>query len=471
MSTATPAIDLAIVGGRIHRLDGRPPASALAAARGRIVAVGSDDEIRALLAPGTTVVDLAGRAVLPGINDSHLHAAWLGQLWPATLMGRIPRAADASAAGWHSAGPAHVTGLPPEEDPGVAPLCTGAERRAAILRAAELVLAHGITSVTEPGLGPGEDHGPTGSFGTSTVAEYRALAAAGELPVRVTVLSLFGLVDGPSTWEDFERGLAELDHSTPDAAFLDFVGVKIFADGIPPMHNSYTERPYTSGARPELMVGGHDAAQREDNLRKMVIAAHLAGLQVAVHATGDRSIGLFLDAVAAARAQRDDDLRHYVIHGDLVTPAQLRRMAALGVGYNTQPGIPLRTAPMVDAALGPGAAAASWPLQAIVDAGVSLRLSSDAPVLGPDWRQHLADADVWMGPAADPRARMDLLLRSYTVAAAEQDGALDWKGTLTPGKVADLVVLAADPYQLSPAELPEVEVDLTIVDGRVAYQR
>lgn len=467
MSTATPAIDLALVGGRIHRFDGQPPAGALAAARGRIVAVGSDDEIRALLTPDTTVIELAGRAVIPGINDSHLHAAWLGQLWPATLMGQIPRATGAPPA----FDPALRSDLPPEEDSGAAPLRTGAERRAAILRAAELVLAHGITSLTEPGLGPGEDHGPTGSFGTSTVAEYRALAAAGELPVRVTVLSLFGLVDGPSTWEDFERGLAGLDHSTPDAAFLDFVGVKIFADGIPPMHNSYTERSYTSGARPSLMVGGHDDAQREENLRKMVIAAHRAGLQVAVHATGDRSIGLFLDAVAEARAERDDDLRHYVIHGDLVTPEQLHRMAALGVGYNTQPGIPLRTAPMVDAALGPGAAASSWPLQAIVDAGVSLRLSSDAPVLGPDWRQHLADADTWMGPAADRRARMDLLLRSYTVAAAEQDGALDWKGTLTPGKVADLAVLAADPYLLSPAELPDVEIDLTIVDGKVAYRR
>lgn len=461
MSTANTVIDLALVGGRIHRFDGRPAACALAAARGRIVAVGSDDEIRALIAPETQVIDLAGRAVIPGINDSHLHAAWLGQLWPATLMGQMPRAG----------GSVFLDELPPEEAPGVPPLRTGAERRAAILRAADLLLSHGITSITEPGLGPGEDDGPTGSFGTSTVAEYRALAAAGELPLRVTVLSLFGLLDGPSTWEDFQRGLAELDRSTPDAAFLDFAGVKIFADGIPPMLGAYTERPYTSGARPQLMVGGDGAAQREENLRKMVIAAHLAGLQVAVHATGDRSIGLFLDAVAEARSQRDEDLGHYVIHGDLVTPEQLHRMAALGVGYNTQPGIPLRTAPMVDAALGPGAAAASWPLQAILDAGVSLRLSSDAPVLGPDWRQHLADADAWMGPAADVRARMEMLLGCYTVTAAAQDGALDWKGTVTPGKVADLTVLAADPLELAPAELPGVDVDLTVVDGRVAYRR
>lgn len=447
MTTDNPAPDLALVGGVVHRFDGEPPAAGLAVTRGRITAVGSDAEIRALVGPATTVVELAGRAVLPGINDSHLHGAWLGAIWPATLMG---------------------DGLGPGPSK---PLTTPGQRRDAILRAAGLLLPLGITSYTEPGLGPGEDEGETGTFGTSTAQQYRLLAAAGRLPLRVTVLSLFGLIDGPSRIEDFEAGLATLDHSTPDAAFLDFVGVKIFADGIPPMHSAYTSRSYTSGATPQLLVEGTDAADREHNMRRMILAAHRAGLQVAVHATGDRSIDVMLDAVEQARGEYDEDLGHYVIHGDLVTAGQLSRMAELGVGYNTQPGIAPRTAGLVDAALGEGAAVGLWPLQAIVDAGVGLRLSSDAPVLGPDWRTHLAAADAWMGPAADRRARIELLLSCYTVAGAVQDGALGWKGTITPGKVADLAVLAADPFELAPADLPAVEIDLTIVDGTVAYDR
>lgn len=473
MTTDLQAPDLVLVGGTVHRFDGAPPATALAASAGRIVAVGTDDEVLDMVAPTTRVIDLAGRVVIPGINDSHLHATWLGQMWPGTLMGGMPGGAPLFAEEPRDVG---IDGLgsevAPEGAPSmVPPLRTAGERRAAILRAAGLALSMGITSWTEPGLGAGENDGPTGVFGDSTIDQYRALAAAGELPIRVTVLSLFGLVDGPSTWEAFESGLASLDHSTPDASFLDFAGVKIFADGIPPMHAAYTDRVYTSGARPDLLVAGADPADRERNLRRMVVAGHRAGLQVAVHATGDRAIEVFLDAVEAAQAERDDDLGHYVIHGDMVRPDQLARMASLGVGYNTQAGIATRTAPMVDAALGAGAAQAFWPLGAALEAGVSLRLSSDAPVLSPDWRVQVAAADAWMGPAVDWRARMAALLAAYTVAAAEQDGASEWKGTITPGKVADLTVLDADPFELAPAELPGVAVEMTIVDGRIAFDR
>jgi predicted amidohydrolase YtcJ len=110
-----------------------------------------------------------------------------------------------------------------------------------------------------------------------------------------------------------------------------------------------------------------------------------------------------------------------------------------------------------------------------LDAGV-LVLSSDAPVLGFDWRRGIADADariVEMGGAASPEAareRLHRLLRAYTAVPAEQDGAGSWKGTVSVGGVADLVVLGRDPFEVGAAGLPQVPIELTVLDGRVVFE-
>ncbi|CAM3908719.1 amidohydrolase family protein [Kibdelosporangium persicum] len=441
----TPVADLVLRGGPVHTLAGPGAATALAIRSGRVLRVGADADIRGLIGPGTDIVDLAGRAVIPGINDAHLHATWLGALWPDTLFGDHP-------------------------DPR-RPLCSPEERRAAILGAGDLLARLGITSYTEPGLGPGEDEGPTGAFGMSVVRQYRALAAEGLLRARVTALWLYGELDGPSTLADLRAGLTRVDGSGSDRKTLNFAGVKIFADGIPPMRSAYTHHCYADGSRAELLVAGEDDAEREENLTAMILAAHHAGLQVGVHATGDRAIDLVLDAVERARAERDVDLRHYVIHGDMVNPMQLKRMARLGVGLSTQAGIAVQTSDAVSAVLGAERAESTWPLRDVLDIGIPLCLTSDAPVLSPDWRREIAAADEWMGPADNPRDRMETLLRCYTVHPARQDGAETWKGTLAEGMVADLCVLAADPLAVTAAELPDVDVDLTVLGGRVVYER
>ncbi|WP_240630034.1 amidohydrolase [Specibacter cremeus] len=440
--------DLVVRGGPILTLDGDDRVvEGLAAHDGRITCLGAGAE--ALIGPDTRVIDLAGRAALPGINDSHLHGAWLGALWPNTMFG---------------------SDLAPEEAHG--PLVTNAaERRAAILKAGRLIASLGITSYTEPGLGPGEDAGPTGCFGEDVLREYLALDAEGLLTARVNVLLLFGLLDGGSTVDDLAAGLARIDTRTPNPETLRIAGVKVFADGIPPMHSAWIHGHYPDGSQGAPFTGGTDAADGEESLRRMITLVHERGLQVGVHATGDRSIDVTVDTVASLAAAGQAPLRHYIIHGDLATPETLARMAPLGMGLNVQGGIAHHTAAWVAGVLGEKTAAEAWPLQAALDAGVPLALSSDAPVTVPDWRVGLAAANEWMGPAADARTRMRDLLRAYTVTPAWQDGAEGWKGSLRVGHVADLAVLGANPFDLSPADLPGVPVDYTVLGGKVVYER
>ncbi|WP_336651811.1 MULTISPECIES: amidohydrolase [unclassified Leucobacter] len=462
-TASEPSADLVLIGGSVLTMDeAGSRAEAVAVAGGRILAVGAQADIEPLIGANTRVIDLDGRALLPGINDSHLHAAWLGARWPHTFFGA--------------------------PDPEVAAQLSGAlavdreARRAAILNAGRMLSELGITSYTEPGIGPGEDDGETGCFHSEVLDVYRELAAEGELQQRVTMLALYGVLDGPSDVETVLSGIRERAAAAPEPepTWLNVPGVKIFGDLIPLSRQAWTDRAYDDGTHGDLLVDGDSIEQKAEGLAEMIRAAHAAGLQIGLHATGDRTIGLALDAIAEAAAQpgapTSQQLGHVIIHGDLATSDQVRRMAKLGVWFNAQPGIATITGSWLASMMGADAAAEAWQFGAALDAGV-LVLSSDAPVLHFDWRHWVAAAEeriVMMGGDASPEvasARLHRLLRAYTAVPAAQDRAASWKGTVEVGKVADLVVLARDPFEVGAEGLPEVPVDLTVLDGQVIFER
>ncbi|QAY61658.1 metal-dependent hydrolase [Microbacterium protaetiae] len=437
--------DLVLRGGRVHVLDAQDTrAQAIAIGDGRILAVGADTDIEPYIDAGTDVVELEGRAVLPGINDSHLHASWLGGMWPDTVFG--------------AGGPRE--GALVHDD---------AQRREAILRAGEVIASLGITSYTEPGIGPGEDDGPTGSFGQPVLDLYRTLDAEGLLRARVNLLLVFGLIDGPARTQAILDGIRDADTTVRDPARFRIAGVKIFGDGIPPMRNAYIHGRYDDGTHGALLLDGGDDDEREAHLRTAIVAAHEAGLQVAVHATGDRTIDVVVDAVRRAVAQHPADLRHYVVHADLLPRDTAPLLAEAGMGATIQAGIAAVTSEWAAAATGGPVPTPDWPARALFDAGVPFTLSSDAPVLPPDWRTEIAAADRLLGPAADARARLHELLRRYTAVPAWQDHAESWKGTLEPGKVADLAVLSDDPDAVGAQGLPTLRIERTYLGGEVVY--
>ncbi|MFD7061224.1 amidohydrolase [Streptomyces sp. NPDC059906] len=559
--------DLILTGGDVLTVDDAfSVAQAVAVRAGRILAVGSDAEIRALAGPGTRVVDLAGRTVLPGINDSHLHAAawaltrppfaldlghpavesiadvteavrkaaagtpageWITGLgWDVGYLAecladpaRRPHRADLDAAApghpvcltdfsghmvWVNSRALELAGVgrgavPPAggvietdaagEPTGVlketaqalvqalVPAADVARRKEAVRTAVTALHALGITSYTEPGLGPGGAEILGGGLDTATLRAYVELARAGRLESRVRVLLLPAPMGGSAA--DVRAGLAGLAvPADVDDWRLAVIGVKGFADGVPPNETAWMHEPYPGGGHGGLCVHGADTALKEAELAEMIRVAHTAGYQLGVHVTGDRAIDSVVDAFAAAhRAHPRPDARHYVIHGDFASAPSLAKLAAHGYGINMNPAIKWTIADLMDGVVGSERSDYQWPVRSAVQAGIAVCVGSDAPITAPDWRRGVAAMllreSKASGRVSGPGQRVSLetAVRAYTANPARQDFAESWKGTIEPGKVADLCVLGGDLRAADPHDIPDLPVDLTVFDGRIVHER
>ncbi|WP_371664333.1 amidohydrolase [Streptomyces sp. NBC_00280] len=565
MSDTAPT--LILTGGQVLTVDGDFTVAEGVAVRGRdIVAVGTDTEVRALAGPDTRVVELGGRTVLPGINDSHLHGAAYGMTKPpfaldvghpmvgsiADVAGvveravreartgewvvglgwdpgylaecladpqRFPHRADLDAVApdhpvcltdfsshmvWLNSAALRACGIdadsaapgggvidlgPDGEPTGILreaaqglvqaglPSPTVAERRLAIQGVVRELHSRGITSYTEPGLGPGGAGTFFGGLSTDNWTAYAELAAEGELDARISVLLLPAPMGGSA--DDVRKGLAELRRpESADPRLLNAIGVKIFADGVPPNRTAWMNDPYPEGGHGALCVHGDSPDLQVDELREMIRVAHEAGFQLGVHVTGDRAIDTVVDAfVDAETAAPRADARHYVIHGDFIGADSLAKLAAHGYGVNMNPAIKWTISDLMDEVVGSVRSAYQWPVRSAVEAGVRVCASSDAPITKPDWRQGVAAMllreSKASGRPSGPEQCVTLAeaLRAYTATPAWQDFADDWKGTIEVGRVADLCVLDRPLLGIDPHDITEVEVDLTVFDGRVVFER
>ncbi|KUJ69406.1 amidohydrolase [Streptomyces albus subsp. albus] len=358
---------------------------------------------------------------------------------------------------------------------GALPALSPQVRAEAIKSTLATLASLGITSYTEPGLGPGGDALMRGALAHSTLEVYRRLAADGELTARVSVLLLPGGMAG--TAEEFRDALAGLGGFTsPDPRRLNVVGVKVFADGIVPNKTAWMHQPYVGGGCGSLCVGAGSDDERVAEVGRIIRYAHEAGYQIGVHVTGDRGIDTVVDAFAAATAAHPrHDARHYVIHGDFLGAQAMKTLAAHGFGVNMNPTIKWTVADLEEEFVGPERAAYAWPYRDAIDAGVTVASGSDAPVTFPDWRQGVATMLLRESKASgrvsgpDQRIRLAEAVRTYTVNAAWQDFAEDWKGTLEVGKVADLCALRGDLLTADPHDIPDMPVVLTAIGGQIVH--
>jgi predicted amidohydrolase YtcJ len=496
MATPQGPADLVVL-GRVLTLDpGRPAAGGVAAAGGKVLAVGTREEVRALAGPGAEVHDAGGGSVLPGFRDAHLHLLSLGRqearadLHGLDLAGvRAALAARAAAlppgswvegAGWtlESLG----LGRPPD----AADIAESSGGRPAVLYSHDwhsaLVSVEGMALLgllgddpLVPGTFDRDARGiPTGLLREAAVfaAAGVASAAAGEADDRAAVRAACArlLSRGITAADDMDggrslRAAAALRRSgalgvrvraalrPPDLGTFErtglrpavedeglrVAGLKVFLDGALGsrtawMLDPYDDDPSNRGMR-TLEPGDLDA---------LVARAAALGLPCFVHAIGDAAVRAALDALAKAPG-----LPHRVEHAQCVHPDDVPRFRALGIAASMQPGHMATDIPAAVRAWGRRGARA-FPLRSLLDAGAEVLLGSDAPVEPAEPLRWVHAAAERRTPAGEPEGGWWPEER----VSREEALALAVAGPIRPGGPADLVAYDADVLAVEAGTLP-----------------
>ncbi|MDN5803653.1 MAG: amidohydrolase family protein, partial [Microlunatus sp.] len=197
------------------------------------------------------------------------------------------------------------------------------------------------------------------------------------------------------------------------------------------------------------------------------------GWQVAAHAIGDAALDVVLDIFQEAqRLAPRPDARHRIEHLSVASDAQIRRVVELGLVPVPQGRFIFELGDGVRKALGPERTQLAYRVRSLVDAGLEIPASTDAPVVEPDPIQNI-DALVNRRTAAgadfgpEERISVEQAIRAYTVGSAYANHDEHHKGTLAPGMLADLAVLSEDLHQVPVDQISQVTVTATVVSGHV----
>jgi len=527
--------DLVLYNGNICTMDAAVPrAQAVAIAGNRVLAVGSDAEMRALLAPKGEVVDLRGRTVVPGFTDCHLHFMSYGLSMKRIDLAEVPtleealarvaaRAAETPAGHWlrgrgwdHSlweggafptrgdldrVAPEHpvfltrkcghagwansralelgdITAETPDPPGGAIDRHPGTGQPTGILKelAMDLIsrlfedpsIEEAVNAIKE-GMANAHRFGLVGIHtmeGATAFRAFQQLRNAGELKLRV-------LMQIPE--ENLDAAIqAGLQSGFGDGR-LRIGGVKIFSDGALGAHTAYMLAPYAD--KPDDC--GIPVATAE-HLREVVGKASRANIAAFVHAIGDRANREVLEAIEASRqVGRRLGLRHRIEHVQILHPDDVPRLSRLGVIASMQPIHATQDMLLADAHWGARCAGAyAW--RSLLDTGAVLAFGSDSPVEDLNVMKgiHAAvtrrRADGSPGPDGwypEQRLTVAEAVYAYTAGAAYASGEEAIKGALSPGKLADLVVLSQDIFAVDPMAILETGVAATIFDGELVYAR
>jgi len=251
--------------------------------------------------------------------------------------------------------------------------------------------------------------------------------------------------------------------------------LKGFVDGSLGSHTAAFIEPFTD--KPDdrgLLVNTPEA------LARLILGADKSGLHVAVHAIGDRANRLLLDLYEqAARANGPRDRRFRIEHAQHLAPADIPRFARNGVIASMQPYHAIDDGRWAEALIGRRRAEGTYAFRSLIDTGAHVAFGSDWYVAPPTPLEGLyaavtrrtldgAHPDGWV-PAQ--RVALEEALRAYTAGGAYASFEDDRKGRLTPGMLADLVVLDRDLFGIPPEQISEARVRFTVVGGRVVYER
>jgi len=526
--------ELVLLGGSVWTgVPGASLAEAVAVRGGRIQAVGTTAEIQSLVGPATEVVELDGRMVAPGFIDSHTHfipggfqlssvdlrdaatpeefarrigdfaetvppGSWItGGDWDHEMWGgELPRKewvdaltpehpvlvsrldghmALANSLALKLAG---VTGSTEVPHGGEMVLDAGTDEPTGVLKDQAMgLVSRAIPDYSEEELDRALDAaiahalslGVTQTHHMGTWADldtFRRAHAAGRLKMRVySVVPI-------STWERLRDFVTEQGRGDDR---LWWGGLKGFVDGslgstTAWFYDPYTDDPGTSG----LLLT--DTA----SLRQMAMAGDEAGFQLIIHAIGDLANDWLLDLYEeAAEAHGVRDRRSRIEHAQHLSPDALPRFAAQGVIPAMQPYHAIDDGRWAEKRIGPERIKTTYAFRSLLDAGAPLSFGSDWTVAPLDVRLGIyaaltrrtfdgANPDGWV---PEEKIILEEALTAYTLGAARAGFMEEKTGSLEEGKYADMAVLSRDLFQVDPVDIPQVGVEMTLVEGEIVYRR
>ena len=501
----------------------QPKATAVAVKNGRIVAVGSNTEIHKHAANGTNIIDAHNKTVIPGLVDCHVHMTEFGFFLQSPDLKNTrsinemqqklrEHTSKTRGKGWILGGrwdheklaenryPTRwdLDAAVPDQPVFLVRVCghigvanTEALRLAGITK--ETVVEGGKIGLDEttgqpdgilkenamrliwktipkPSLEALEEASmlacnkavEAGLTGVHWIAEsadeiqtIMNLDSEGKLPLRVYLGVPPKLLD--------TRADLHLPTRTSNSK-VRFGFVKLFADGSLGSRTAALKQPYSDEPNSNGLL-----LHSKDKLCQLVLKAHKARLQVAVHAIGDRAVETVLDAYEEALKQYPrKNHRHRIEHCSILNPELINRIKALGLIASVQPHFVVSDFWLIDRV---GIQRARWafPFRTLVNHGVVVASGSDCPV------ESISPLlGVWAAVAKrDSPENLTPMqaLETYTLNAAYASFDEDEKGTIEVGKLADFTVLSNDLSNVEPNLIRNITVEMTVVNGKVVYAR
>jgi len=529
-------VDLVLVNGKVWTGDpGRPWAEAVAVRDGKIVMVGTAAEARRLSPSGTKLVDLGGSLVLPGFIDSHTHFLAGGfslksiQLRDAKdrqdFAGRIAaKARELGPGRWILNGEWDHQQLNPVEMPRKDwidavtpdnPVCVSRLDGHMVLANSLALRLAGVTKDTPvPPGGEIDRDAATGEltgilkdtaadlvFAGIPEPSFAEKLEAAEASIRHAaengVTSVDEMADAASfeVFEELARlgrlttrvhvyipitevgALARLKLKSPfGSPYLQIAGLKGFMDGSLGSATAYFFEPYTDDPKTFGLL--HGQMFPEGVMERRILEADRAGLQLAIHAIGDRANSMLLDMYEkAVAANGPRDRRWRVEHAQHLRPADIIRFGKLGLVAAVQPYHVIDDGRWAEKKIGPERVKTTYAFESLRRAGAVLAFSSDwtvaplSPILGiyAAVTRRTLDGKNPGGWVPEEKVPVEEAVRAYTVNGAWVQFAEAAKGSIERGKLADLVVLDRDIFTIPPEEIVRAKVRMTIFDGRIIY--
>jgi predicted amidohydrolase YtcJ len=259
------------------------------------------------------------------------------------------------------------------------------------------------------------------------------------------------------------------DKSSDDG--ISFGAIKLFHGNSLSAQTCWLSKPYAD--RPDYF--GVPPARSQEGLNKLILSVHEAGLQACVHCNGDREIDMLVTAFENALAKKPRaNHRHRIEHCSVVTEELLRRIQKLGLvvvphSYIWEHGDKMENY---------GAWRWDWmhAARSMLDLGIPVAGHSDSPVSAADPLLRIQDMVMRTSAegkvyGAKQRITPEEALRVWTLGGAYAEFAEERKGSIQPGKLADFVVLGADPTRVKPETIKDIAIEKTFIGGKAVFER